>query len=135
MRIKNNDRYSLAEAYTKVQECECQAQNQQTSPERTDMILNNLVNLNNKAAELVSSIQQAVDSGEDIDEWVSEKIAVATNMIGTINDYYAKFKQNTSMSAAPTSMSSMSPLNNVDSNPIAIKIPMNVGGGSSMLEL
>lgn len=134
MRIKTKDRYSIAEAYTKVQECECQAQSQQASPERTDMILNNLVNLNNKAAELVSSIQQAVDSGEDIDEWVSEKIAVATNMIGTINDYYAKFKQNNTMNATPISMSSMSPLNNVDSNPIAIKIPMNTGSGS-MLEI
>jgi hypothetical protein len=134
MRIKTKDRYSIAEAYTKVQECECQAQSQQSSPERTDMILNNLVNLNNKAAELVSSIQRAVDSGEDVDEWVSEKIAVAANMIGTINDYYAKYKQQPNVNAAPVSMSSLSPLNSVDSNPIAIKIPIGASGGS-MLEL
>lgn len=134
MRIKTKDRYSIAEAYTKVQECECQSQSHQSSPERTDMVLNNLVNLNNKAAELVSCIQIAVDSGEDIDEWVSEKIAVAANMIGTINDYYAKFKQQSSVNASPISMTSLSPLNSVDSNPIAIKIPMGASNGS-MLEL
>lgn len=99
MHIKNSDRYSLAEAYTAVRECECQHADsmshlQNSSEERVDMILNNLVVLNNKAAELVSTIQVAIDSGEGIDEWVSEKIAVATSMIGSITDYYAKFKQN-----------------------------------------
>lgn len=100
MHIKNTDRYSIAEAYTKVQECECQhATSKQnisdSSEERIDMILNNLVTLNNKTAELVKSIQSAVDSGEGVDEWASEKIAVAASMIGSVNDYFAKFNNNT----------------------------------------
>lgn len=94
MHIRNKDRYSIIEAYNTVRECECQhANTQDNSDDRIDMILNNLVNLNNKSAELVTTIQTAMDSGEGIEEWVSEKIAVATSMIGSINDYYAKFKE------------------------------------------
>lgn len=99
MHIRNTDRYNLAEAYTSVRECECQhaaatTSTHNSSEDRVDMILNNLVNLNNKAAELVHTMQDAVNGGEEVEEWVSEKIAVAANMIGTINDYYAKFKNN-----------------------------------------
>lgn len=135
MRIKTNDRFSLAEAYNKVQECECQHMAAQTnaansSDERTDMVLNNLVNLNNKAAELVSTIQTAVDSGEGIDEWVSEKIAVAASMIGSINDYYTKFKTTSPSKIAMPSMN-QSPM----SNTIAVKIPMGSLDSSSMLSV
>jgi len=117
MHIKNIDRYSLAEAYTKVQDCECQhATSQQnitnSSEERIDMILNNLVTLNNKTAELVKSIQSAVDSGEGVDEWASEKIAVAASMISSVNDYFAKFNNNT-----------LSKLN-LEPSTAAINIPM-----------
>lgn len=108
MYIRNTDRYNLAEAYNTVRECECQhamTQNniQNSDEDRVDMILNNLVVLNNKTAELVSSIQAAVNSGEGIEEWVSEKIAVASSMIGSINDYYAKFGNNAA-NAAPTGL-------------------------------
>ena len=96
MRIKNTDRRTLIEAYNSMKECECQQQgaiNQpsQANNERVDMIINNLVVLNNKTAELVKYIQTAIDSGEEIEEWVSEKIAVATNSISNINDYYIKY--------------------------------------------
>ena len=123
MHIRNKDRYSIIEAYNTVRECECQHTNNQNavsnnSDDRIDMILNNLVNLNNKSAELVTTIQAAIDSGEGVEEWVSEKIAVATSMIGSINDYYAKFKQTTdpvisipnligNMSATPATVASI----------------------------
>ena len=99
MYLKNKDRYLLADAYTAVRECECQHNASQTTvnnsaDERIDMILNNLVVLNNKTAELVGTVQTAVDSGEGVEQWASEKIAVATSMIGSICDYYAKFKEN-----------------------------------------
>lgn len=132
MHIKNKDRYLLAEAYTAVRECECQHANnmndiQNSSEERIDMILNNLVLLNNKAAELVGTVQTAIDSGEGIDEWVSEKIAVALSMIGNITDYYAKFK-NSELSTMPVNniMSTRSsigiklPVTNATANTIAI---------------
>lgn len=123
MHIKNKDRYLIAEAYNTVKECECNhaaAQNaaSNSSEERVDMVINNLVNLNNKAAELVRTIQTAVDSGEGIEEWASEKIAVAASMITSINDYYAKFKTD--------ELSTVS-LNNLVGNggSFGIKLPTN----------
>ena len=84
-----------------------------SSEERVDMILNNLVLLNNKTAELVNSIQTAVDSGEGVEEWVSEKIAVAASMIGSINDFYAKFKHSpsTGLNLQPSTMAASFPAN------------------------
>ena len=118
MHIRNTDRLNLAEAYTQVRDCECQHANSQqdtenSSEERIDMILNNLVLLNNKTAELVTSIQAAVDSGEGVEQWVSEKIAVAASMIGSINDYYAKFQTTapTGLNLQPSTMASSFPLN------------------------
>lgn len=118
MHIKNTDRYNLAEAYAQVRECECQHANamqgvQDSSEERIDMIINNLVLLNNKTAELVKSIQVSVDSGEGVEEWVSEKIAVAASMIGSINDYYAKYQNAapTGLNLQPSTMASSFPLN------------------------
>jgi len=129
MSIKTTDRFSLAEAYTQVQDCECQhAAAQQdinnSSEERIDMILNNLVNLNNKAASLVKTIQNAVDSGEDIDEWASEKIAVAASMIGGVSDYFAKFSNSTNtrgLKLEPTTTAINIPLN-TNMPPMSISI-------------
>lgn len=120
MNIKNQDRYSLVEAYKKVQECDCQQQsgvsNLNSMPQqimqamgigtsnqeedRIDMILNNLVNINNKSAELVQALQVASNNGEEVEEWVAEKIAVVNSMIGSINDYYVKYS-NTAAATAP----------------------------------
>lgn len=134
MSLQNKDRYSLAEAYNQVKECECQHADtmkniQNSSEERVDMILNNLVNLNNKAAELVGLIQTSIDAGEGIDEWVSEKIAVATSMIGNINDYYAKYNSAFSGNAKVMSSGASSGLTtaynnlgNSESIPITIAI-------------
>lgn len=130
MHIRNTDRYNLAEAYNSVRECECShmaATNavSNSSEERVEMILNNLVNLNNKTAELVQSIQAAVDSGEGIEEWASEKIAVAASMIGSINDYYAKFKAGSNSSNGlnlqPSTMAASFPLK-TNMGPVTIAI-------------
>ena len=121
----------MAEAYEQVKECECQHANTMTGihnsdDERIDMILNNLVLLNNKTAELVSSIQTAVESGEGVDEWVSEKIAVATSMIGNINDYYAKFKNSapigTDLKSAITALGGSSNNMSLGTNTVPITI-------------
>ena len=113
MRIKNTDRRTLVEAYNSIRECECQpqgvtSQSSQANSERVDMIINNLVVLNNKTADLVKYVQAAIDNGEEIEEWVSEKIAVATNSISNINDYYIKYSNNqqqqiASLMGGPTS--------------------------------
>ena len=128
MYIRNTDRYNLAEAYNTVRECECQHANNQadienSSEERLDMILNNLVVLNNKTAELVKSIQTATDSGEGVEQWVSEKIAVASSMIGSITDYYAKFNtpQTTGLNLQPSTMAASFPLN-TNMPPVTIAI-------------
>ena len=128
MYIRNTDRYNLAEAYNTVRECECQHANNQadienSSEERLDMILNNLVVLNNKTAELVKSIQTAADNGEGVEQWVSEKIAVASSMIGSITDYYAKFNtpQTTGLNLQPSTMAASFPLN-TNMPPVTIAI-------------
>lgn len=131
MHIKNKDRHLIAEAYNSVRECECNhtaAQNSvnNSSDERVEMVINNLVNLNNKAAELVRTIQTAVDSGEGIEEWASEKIAVATSMIGSINDYYAKFKTD--------ELSTVS-LNNLVGNGGAFGIKLPTSGGTTSISI
>ena len=119
MYIRNTDRYSLVEAYNAVKECECQhaaamKDVEDSSEERIDMILNNLVVLNNKTAELVTSIQSSIDSGENVDQWVSEKIAVAASMIGSIADYYAKYStpatNPTGLNLQPSTVSASFPL-------------------------
>lgn len=129
MHIQNTDRYNLAAAYNLVRECECQhsaamSNIENSSEERVDMILNNLVLLNNKTAELVNTVQIAVDSGEGVEEWVSEKIAVAASMIGNITDYYAKFKQTTQttgLNLQPSTMAASFPLN-TNMPPVTIAI-------------
>ncbi len=125
MRIKNNDRYNLIEAYNLVRECECQHAAQEVSEDRIEMIINNLVVLNNKTAELVKSIQTSVDSGEEIEQWVSEKIAVAADMIGNITDYYAKFSTQgqgqTGLNLQPSTMAASFPLN-TNMPPVTIAI-------------
>jgi len=130
MHIRNTDRYSLAEAYNTVKECECQHSNNNantanSAEDRTEMILNNLVNLNNKAAELVKSVQMAVDTGEGVEEWVSEKIAVAASMISSINDYYAKFKNDTNspsgLNLQPSTVATSFPLK-TNMPPVTISI-------------
>jgi hypothetical protein len=115
MYIRNTDRYSLAEAYNAVRDCECQHAAdmnniENSADERVDMILNNLVVLNNKTAELVTSIQAALESGEGIDQWVSEKIAVAASMIGAITDYYAKYNTpSTGLNLQPSTLAANFP--------------------------
>lgn len=51
--------------------------------EESSMIKNNLYNLANQAQEL----HDAMEDGDELPEWVQEKIAVATAMIDTIYDY------------------------------------------------
>jgi hypothetical protein len=109
MGTKNSDRYSLIEAYRNIKECECNQMAAATNPasisgisihsvdsgeeeEKVDMVMNNLININNKTAELVQSMQNALNANENIEQWVSEKLAVVANTIGTIADYYAKYK-------------------------------------------
>lgn len=127
MHIKNSDRQSLAEAYRAVVECECQHSCNQhdinnSSEERIDMILNNLVVLNNKTAELVKLIQTATEGGEGIDEWISEKIAVAASMIGSITDYYAKFNsKNGGLNLEPMTAAINMPVN-TNMPPMSISI-------------
>lgn len=140
MSIKNQDRYSLVEAYKKVQECDCQqggaaslnsipqqimqamgigSSNQEE--DRVDMILNNLVNINNKSAELVQSLQIASNNGEEIEEWVAEKIAVVNSMIGSINDYYVKYNNTAAATATqlePTNGLNLQPSTVANSFPI-----------------
>lgn len=121
MSTTRKDIKCLSEAYKSIYECGCQDSPAMTQPitpvssvlavepsmqpttntvadqgDRTeqtrDMVLNNIVNINNKAAELVKNIQNALQAGEGIEEWVSEKIAVAAHLVGTISDYYMKYK-------------------------------------------
>jgi len=134
MNIKNQDRYSLFEAYKKVQECDCQqsgatslnsisqqvlqamgVNNSSNEEDRIDMILNNLVNINNKSAELVQALQVASNNGEDVEEWVAEKIAVVNSMIGSINDYYVKYNN----SAAAT-VTQLEPTNGLNLQPSTV---------------
>jgi hypothetical protein len=116
MSTTRKDIKNLAEAYCKIYECGCQdAQPQPAianvpgqalvatniptsgtdqadrSEQTREMVMTNLVNINNKAAELVKNMETALQSGEGVEEWVSEKIAVAHSMISTISDYYKKF--------------------------------------------
>jgi hypothetical protein len=53
------------------------------SYEESSMIKNNLHNLLDNAQDLYDSIED----GDDLPEWVQEKIAVATEMIDVIRDY------------------------------------------------
>jgi hypothetical protein len=134
MNIKNQDRYSLVEAYKKVQECDCQqggaaslnsipqqvlrAMGVDTSSneeDRIDMILNNLVNINNKSAELVQALQVASNNGEEVEEWVAEKIAVVNSMIGSINDYYVKYSN-----TAATTTTQIEPTNGLNLQPSTV---------------
>jgi hypothetical protein len=100
MYTRNSDRYSLIEAYNNIRECECQAAMHSPlnasladdNEEKIDMVLNNLVNINNKSAELVKSIQNAINANQDIEQWVTEKIAVVADTISNLTDYYVKYK-------------------------------------------
>lgn len=108
---------SLSEAYGSIYECGCQdtpplpqqsisvastpvsiptsgVDQADRSAQAREMVMTNLVNINNKAAELVKNMETALQSGEGVEEWVSEKIAVAHSMISTISDYYKKFDNN-----------------------------------------
>ena len=134
MNIKNQDRYSLVEAYKKVQECDCQqggatslnsisqqvmqamgVNSSSNEEDRIDMVLNNLVNINNKSAELVQSLQVAANNGEEIEEWVAEKIAVVNSMIGSINDYYVKYNN-----AAAATVTQLEPTNGLNLQPSTV---------------
>lgn len=117
MSTTRKDIRSLAEAYCRIYECGCQdaanaaapigiapmqanviptsGQSQaDTSEQAHEMVMTNLVNINNKAAELVKHMNTALQSGQGVEEWVSEKIAVAHSMISTISDYYQKYADN-----------------------------------------
>ena len=134
MNIKNQDRYSLVEAYKKVQECDCQQSSaaglnsisqqvmqamginsSSNEEDRVNMVLNNLVNINNKSAELVQSLQIASNNGEEIEEWVAEKIAVVNSMIGSINDYYVKYNN-----TAAASITQLEPTNGLNLQPSTV---------------
>lgn len=106
MRIKPKDRHLLSEAYNTLYEntlssgqsvqsisiTSSSSSSECKDCEKTDMVLNNLVNLNHKSAELVQIIQNVTEEGADIEQWVSEKIAIAAYSLGSILDYYAKYK-------------------------------------------
>ena len=51
--------------------------------EESSMIKNNLYNLMNNS----KNIHDMIGGGDDLPEWVQEKIAVATEMIDVIHDY------------------------------------------------
>lgn len=101
MRIKTQDRHLLSEAYNKMHENDINLSqsiaiasdcSDCSDCEKTDMVINNLINLNHKSAELVQIMQDITEEGIDIEQWVSEKIAIAAYSLGSILDYYAKYK-------------------------------------------
>ena len=95
--------------------------NSSNDEDRIDMILNNLVNINNKSAELVQSLQVASNNGEEVEEWVAEKIAVVNSMIGSINDYYVKYNNTSAATVTqlePTNGLNLQPSTVANSFPI-----------------
>lgn len=64
--------------------------------EESSMIKNNLFNLATQAQEL----HDAMEDGDELPEWVQEKIAVATAMIDTIYDYIHAETAHTGMNEA-----------------------------------
>lgn len=118
MYTTRKDLQNLSEAYMSIYECGCQDNGPAAvqinpipttaqppnmpngsgegdkSEQAREMVMTNLVNINNKAAELVKNMQRALETGVGVEEWVSEKIAVAHSMISTISDYYMKYTDN-----------------------------------------
>ena len=125
MQYKKTNIRSLSQAYALVQEhgCNCseislKTTSDSSSEDKNEMIINNLVNINNKSAEIVQTLNLAFEQEEEIDEWVSEKIAIANHMIGTINDYLIKYKTtspataltNTGLQLQPSTISANFPI-------------------------